>query len=138
MTRRQQLNAAHARVKECRRALDSALRALAALRPPKNPPAARPEVRKVQQIVADYYGLPIESLWAPDRDDFTASARRIGMVLCARAVGVRAVEITAAFGRSEKNIHWAKKGHDARCATDQRYFRDYNVLFEKCRVGVAA
>lgn len=109
----------------------AALKAWTRLQPKDGVPERRTEIRLVQSVGANHFGLVPSDLWSLKRDDTTAKARHMAIALLHRTTRVHKLEIIAGFNRTRQLFNFALRAHDQRCATDEGYRQDYNKLFEQ-------
>lgn len=98
------------------------------------PPPARPEVQRIQRIVADYHRLSLELLWSRDRSGHLSLARSQAMALCRQITRLGVVEVAAAFYRTHGSVTYAEQTIADRCATEPAFRREYETIAQRCGV----
>ncbi len=93
------------------------------------PPPASPGVRAIQEVVAEYFRLPVAALWAKERHEPLATARVLAMALCHNLLDETSGAISGAFRRCDSLVR-----HTVIAASD-RYWTEatYRGLFDDLR-----
>jgi chromosomal replication initiation ATPase DnaA len=82
---------------------------------------ARPAVREVQNVVCEYYQIPLAALLGPARTEPLAGARLLALALCRRLTPATQDELAIAFGRSTGLAAYAARKVRERAQVSERY-----------------
>ena len=83
---------------------------------------------KIQQLVANHFGITLVDLAGKCRARHVADPRMIAMYLCREMTRLSSNEIGNAFGRTHANVLHAAKTISDRCRTDETLRRNITLL----------
>lgn len=96
------------------------------------PPPASPAVRAIQEVVAEYFRLPVAALWAKERHEPLATARGLAMALCRNLLDDSDGAISGAFRRHDSLVRHMVIAAGDRYATEASYRALFDDLRRRC------
>jgi len=104
---------------------------------PEFPLTTRADVRAIQRIVADDFGVPVPLLWLRRKPEPVNTARLFAMALCRELTDAVSQELALAFARNEHGtILSAVKSVAARCETERPARERYARLRVACTAAL--
>jgi chromosomal replication initiator protein len=96
-------------------------------------PQSPPEVIRIQQIVANHYGLPIEVMTSSIRTARYVKPRQVGMILALEILRLSKVVVGRSFGgRNHGTVCHACRAVANRCATEPPFAADLARIRAEC------